>query len=297
MISAQDELEKFLNRRATVFSRALQNLADSMSKGYMAWREAFDDLAELIRKTQILANLHGRMMAWQEVDEATGKFTALPDSTPIVPRVTFTEAVEDILTREPRVVPDEIPENQRAEWVSSLYTKDHAFAAARSVEDKLTKKIQKIIETAVREGRTAGQTENEIMQEAANQAHNWSRAYASTVYRTNTARAYTEGRFEQARDEDVKAVTPAFKFSAIRDDVTRHNHAAADGLIASTDDPVWETLKPPLGYNCRCSVRFVSKFELEREGLFQDGRVKKFEPPGFEAAGPDGPPFTTSAQF
>jgi SPP1 gp7 family putative phage head morphogenesis protein len=113
----------------------------------------------------------------------------------------------------------------------------------------------------------------------------WSRAYADTVYRTNLTSAYTAGRFRQ--QEGVSDVIGAFGFRSRRDDSTRPNHRAAEGLIAPPHDIIWERLSPPLGYNCRCSLRLVSRFELERLGLLRDGRVMRFEPATLAQAGPD----------
>jgi len=261
------------------------------------YNNALTDLAKLLRHTVILTNLHGRKRVWMET-KAVAKFDAIPDRTPIKYGATFEEAVEDILKREPRVVPAHIPANKRAEWVSSLYSREKAFAAARSVDERLTNRIKKAVEESIQKGLDPGLTEQKIMQMAVDASHNWSRAYAATVYRTNVARAYTEGRFQQVQDPDVRAVAPALEYRAIMDEVTRPNHAAAHGLVADATDPVWEDLKPPNGYNCRCTAILVSKFELERRGLLDENdRVIKYEPPDMENAHRDGSPFTAQTQF
>jgi hypothetical protein len=77
------------------------------------------------------------------------------------------------------------------------------------------------------------------------------------------------------------------EFYALDDARVRPHHKAADGLIAAVDDPIWDTFKPPLGYRCRCSVNFVSVFELEDRGLIKNGKVVRYLPPSFAFARPD----------
>lgn len=299
MLSANAELDKFLNRRSRLFFDALTNLAESRMGNDLDYNLALGDVARLLHDTIILTRLSGAKRVWMEYDSAKAHatFTSIPQRNPIVYGATFHEAVEDLLQREPRVVPDHIPFNQRAEWVSNLYSKSAAFAAARSIDAKLTARIQKAVADSVEKGLDPGTTERQVMRLAVDASHDWSRAYANTVYRTNVARAYTEGRFAQAAQEDVKEVIPALEYVSVEDALVRPNHAAAHGLIAATDDPVWEMIKPPNGYNCRCAANFISRFELERRGLFKDGRVTRYEPPTFQQAHRDGPPFEPTTQF
>lgn len=116
----------------------------------------------------------------------------------------------------------------------------------------------------------------------------FSEAYAETVYRTNLATAYTAGRFRQAQDPDVEAITPAFEYTPVGDSSTRHNHLAARGLLASIKDGIWDRFSPPMGFNCRCDLRLVDRFELEsRRLLLRNGQVKRYVPSGFGEAHPD----------
>lgn len=99
-------------------------------------------------------------------------------------------------------------------------------------------------------------------------------AYGRMTFRTNVNTAVTAGRFRQARDPDIRAVVPAFRFDAVGDGDTRDNHDEADGIILSVDNPEWARIAPPLGYNCRCMVSHVTRVELERAGrIGRDGRV------------------------
>lgn len=285
MMSADRELDKFLDRRTALFSQALFNLI--RAKFGQANREtALADLAGLIQRTMILADLHGRRRLFIEMDHAIqtrGRFAA-SSATPIVPNVPFVEAIEDLLFREPRLA-------KSAEEVARLYSTERVFAMARAAEGNVDDRIAKFrtewVQRRLAEGIEEGKGIVE-MTEAMKELAPWTDAYAGTVYRTNVSNAYTEGRFKQAEDPEVKDIMPAMEIVGIADAEERPNHRAARGMIAATNDSIWDRLKPPLGFQCRHGVRMVSRFELERRGMIdKNGNVTRYEPPGFENARPD----------
>lgn len=285
MMSAQTELEKFLSRKATIFHQAYLNLLNAKYVTGHGASEALDDLAKLIRDTLILANLHGRRRTLIEYDHevARGDFSMLPDRNPIVMGITFVEALEDLISREPRLA-------DGAKEVARIYSEEHAFALARSSSLKLTERVQQAIQLIISEGRDPGLTGQEITKLAASECHDWTRAYADTVYETNVSGAITNGRFEQAKDPDVATVIKAFEVVGEADERERPNHRAARGFIGAVEDPIWTSrhVKPPYGYRCRHGVIFASKYTLERRGLLRsDGSVIRFEPAGFENFAPD----------
>lgn len=150
---------------------------------------------------------------------------------------------------------------------------------------KLALEIDRTLTGRVTQAFQAGQdTAVAVMRDIAD----WTRAYAQTVYRTNFNSAFAAGRFMAVRDPAVREVVPAFEFHAAGDGDTRPNHLAADGLIASVDDAIWNQFSPPLGYNCRCALRHVDRWELEDLGLLrEDGSVTRKTPARFASAGPD----------
>lgn len=288
--SAEAELEGFLDKRASIFTEAMFNLLSAIiGRDERKRIKAEEDLADLIHYTSILANLHGRKRILMEMDHVIkyARFTAIPSKTPLSPLV-FTEALKDLVEREPRVVPESVPAGQRYLWVQELYNKEHAFAAARSATEKLTKRVQEAISKLISEGEGSVKTENEILKIAEEEGHNWTRAYSSTVWRTNVATAYNNGRMEQAKDPDVKEVIPALEVVGVEDGRERPNHAAFRGLIAATDDPIWNIAKPPYGYNCRHGLDFVSVYRLQSLGLIdKNNNVIRYTPPNFLQAHPD----------
>lgn len=285
MMTAQTELEKFLNRKATIFHQAYLNLLNAKYVTGKGAAEALDELAKLMHDTLILADLHGRRRTLIEFDHevARGDFSTLPDRNPIMMGITFVEALDDLLTREPRLV-------SGAKEAARLYNEEHVFALAKSSSLKLTQRVQQAVQMIIAEGRDPGMTGQEITRLAASESHDWTRAYSDTVYETNVSGAITNGRFAQAKDPDVAQVIKAFEVVGEVDERERPNHRAARGFIAAVDDPIWteRRVKPPYGYRCRHGVIFASKYTLERRGLLRpDGSVIRFEPVGFENFAPD----------
>src|SRR3990167_322555 len=243
MITSQEELEKFLDRRAKLFTEAINNLVEARFASSAAYVEAFNDIVGLVQGTMKLSDLHGRRRILLETDRfrrKTGKFAEdLGEKNQLFPSIPFEEAIDDLLSREPRLA---TPRTQ--EEVSRMYSYSHVFAMVRANELKITERVQKALAESMQKGKWFGWT-TEILDEIGG----WVRAYSETVYRTNVNTAYTAGRFQQTRDPDIQAVAPAFELAGIEDARERPNHAAARGLVAATDDPIWDTFRTPMGYN------------------------------------------------
>lgn len=106
--------------------------------------------------------------------------------------------------------------------------------------------------------------------------------HAETIFRTNVMDAYNRGRKDALSDPVVVETFPAWQYSAILDGRTRDTHAAMDGKIFMADDPIWNRITPPNGYNCRCVLIPVNKFDFTREMLASNGDIpSSFPDPGF----------------
>lgn len=284
VLSAHEELSRLLERNTPQFTSDLNRLLKARASGNSRDADnAMLELAELIGNTMALSDLMGRRRMLLEFDakkkrnvEAV-KFAE--DDTPIVPNIPFEEAVEDMIRREPRLA-------RGAAEVSRLYSQRHAFALAKSADLQVTKAIRDFIASALREGKSIPEA-SEVIAELGG-SEGFTRAYGETVYRTNVVTAYSAGRFREAMEPAVREVIGAFEFIATLDSDCRENHAAAHKLMASQDDPIWERFTPPLGYNCRCTLKLVDKFELESlHRLDRAGRVVRWLPVSFSKAHPD----------
>jgi len=286
-----------LGKSPFLFARKLAELAGSiLRRDSEEERQKTESLAQLIGETMMLADLVGRRRAYVEFDamatrEQPSRFSAIKDlefarisfgATPIFPRTTFTEAIDELLDLEPRLA-------KTAEEIRQIYSTRSGFAVlklpdflAQDARFNVTRRIQQAISFLIQEGKPIPKAAEELQE-----MMDWTQAYAQTVYRTNLATAYTAGRLRQAFDPDIREVIGAFEYDAVMDADTRGNHAALNGLTAAQDDPLWDLYAPPNGFNCRCDLRLVDRFELQDRGLIRFGRVTPSYPSNFSAGGPD----------
>lgn len=97
--------------------------------------------------------------------------------------------------------------------------------------------------------------------------------YADNIFRTNLQTAYQVGHFEEMTKPEVMKARPYWQYDAVGDTRTRPSHFAMDGKVFLADSPVWDTWYPPNGYRCRCTVKTLSKRQVEQKGLSVSGKV------------------------
>jgi len=299
-------LEDLSGRYARFYFAAIHDLYVALVSGNKpAAADARERLAELMAETMGAGEVLGASITLRAAARVLGpqafaadrsrllRFADEPSQT-LLPRVTFTEALEDMVDRTPATIRNSA--QRTAQKIAELYSKQRVVAFVMSAEETVTKEAQSFIARALREGigegeagRRLAMSVNDIRKKSAE----WSEAYARMVFRTNVNTAVTAGRFRQAQDPDIRAVVPAFRFDAVGDSDTRDNHDAADGMILRVDNPAWGRIAPPLGYNCRCQVSHVSRVELELAGrIDRNGNViedkvpaSAFPDPGFRHGG------------
>lgn len=213
---------------------------------------------------------------------------ASSEAKKILSRVTFAESLEDLINRVPVTLRNSAA--RTASKIASLYSDDRGVIAfAKSAEVAVTQRAHELLTQGVREGiheRDMGRTIAFDVNRIRKETEAWTEGYARMAFRTNLNEAASKGRLRQAQDPDVKAVIPAMRFTAVGDADTRSNHNAADGVILSVDNPAWRFMRPPLGYNCRCQLDFISRPELRRMGrIDKAGKVIESRIPS--AARPD----------
>lgn len=87
----------------------------------------------------------------------------------------------------------------------------------------------------------------------------------ATIYQTNMQSAYMAGRYAAAYE--ARETHPYWMYIAVMDGVTRPSHAALHGKVFRWDDPIWQHITPPNGYNCRCRFVALTEAEVKRRGL------------------------------
>ncbi|NWO05559.1 MAG: minor capsid protein [Alteromonadaceae bacterium] len=85
------------------------------------------------------------------------------------------------------------------------------------------------------------------------------------IYRNNLQSSYMAGRYR--RQLALVDERPYWQYVAVMDSRTRPSHRAMNGRVFRWDDPIWQYLYPPNGWNCRCRVRNLTERQLKREKL------------------------------
>jgi SPP1 gp7 family putative phage head morphogenesis protein len=87
--------------------------------------------------------------------------------------------------------------------------------------------------------------------------------HSELLWQTGTTTAYMQRRVQQMADPDTVLALPFWRYCTMQDQCVRPNHAALEGFVARYDDPVWNRILPPLGFNCRCTVEPLLFSEAE----------------------------------
>lgn len=75
-----------------------------------------------------------------------------------------------------------------------------------------------------------------------------------TLFRTQNSLAYAAGQAHADADPAIDEILWGYEYATAEDDRVRATHAALDGVRMRKNDPRWEGIKPPNGYQCRCDV-------------------------------------------
>lgn len=304
MTTTDQLLESKSDARAKLYTQPIQELfVATITANRPAAKDARDQLAEVMRDTMGTAEVLGASLTLQATASVLSRSASLSRDKhslmvfadqQVIPRVTFEEALADMVERTPVTI--RRAAERTAQSIAKRYATDNVMAFVRSAEASVTKEAQGFITRALKSGIPEGEAGKRLamsVNQIRKRSKAWSQGYSRMVFRTNVNTALTAGRFRQAQDPDIKAVIPAFRFDSVSDSDTRHNHKAADGMILRTDNPQWSKIAPPLGYNCRCQVVFVSVPELKAKGLIKaNGDIREsrvpssaFPDPGFRHSG------------
>jgi SPP1 gp7 family putative phage head morphogenesis protein len=93
-----------------------------------------------------------------------------------------------------------------------------------------------------------------------------------TIFDVNLRTSYMQGNWQRA--QATKGAFPYLMYNAIRDNRTRPQHRAWDGVCLPIDDPWWDTHYPPCGWRCRCGTISFTRRMAEKHGI-------TLEPPKF----------------
>lgn len=156
-----------------------------------------------------------------------------------------------------------------------------AFAVSGIAKASLLSDIYEALDRAISEGASFGQFKKDIRHIIETKGWTGKRGFrVQTIFRTNIQTAYSVGKYQQLMES--KEELPYWQYDAVGDLRTRPSHAALDGKVFRADDPFWDTWYPPNGFNCRCTVRAMSKEEARARGLAPIEDSRAFLDGGFE---------------
>jgi SPP1 gp7 family putative phage head morphogenesis protein len=75
-----------------------------------------------------------------------------------------------------------------------------------------------------------------------------------TMVRTQLHMGYSAGKLARNQHPLIAESLWGYEYVAIDDTRVRPNHIALNGTRLPKDDPYWNVIMPPNGYNCRCDV-------------------------------------------
>lgn len=74
------------------------------------------------------------------------------------------------------------------------------------------------------------------------------------IYRTQTQLAYSAGSAQFDQTPAIAEILWGYEYVDVGDDRTRESHHALGGTRLPKEDPAWERIRPPNGFNCRCQL-------------------------------------------
>lgn len=170
-------------------------------------------------------------------------------------------------------------------WYDMLGSaQSRAFTVAKATSQDVLQTIRAEVERAIREGMTFDEFKKNL-QPRLMQAGWWGKApvldaatgelttvalgsYSrlKTIFQTNMQTAYMAARYR--RFEENKNDRHYLAYIAVEDGKTRPTHRKLyeqlRGKVIHIDDPIWEVIFPPNGFNCRCRTMAFSLAEVRR---------------------------------
>ena len=157
---------------------------------------------------------------------------------------------------------------------------NRAFTVAKAAKMEVLKVIRSHVEKTLAEGKTMRQAVDELKpalirqgwwgEQEITKKDNTTEKYnvgvrrLRTIINTNIQTAYAAGRY--SRQMETTKAFPYLQYVAVLDGATRASHRAMSGKVFAANDPIWDAIYPPNGFNCRCRVQSISKRRLEKSG-------------------------------
>ena len=154
-----------------------------------------------------------------------------------------------------------------------------AFTVSGYTKAQILKKFYDELLSALEEGRTLQEFQSHMRDFLELEGYEGlAPQQAELIFRTNIQTAYNVGHYQQMTNPAVMELRPYWQYDAVNDASTRPSHLAMDGRVFPADSPVWDVWFPPNGFKCRCTVRTLSKRQVEQRGLTVEREFPAVEP-------------------
>lgn len=120
-----------------------------------------------------------------------------------------------------------------------------------------------VITNAIESGQELSRTVEQLRD--ALSAYGFSGHRLETIVLTNSANAYSAGRWQQLNDPDLLEVRPYRQFDGIGDFRQTDTCRLRDGTTLPATDSWWLTNWPPLHHRCRSTVRSLASWEVDED--------------------------------
>lgn len=151
-----------------------------------------------------------------------------------------------------------------------------AFTVSGYTKAQILRRFYKEILAALEEGNTFSEFQTAMNGFLESEGYEGITPFqADNIFRTNIQTAYHVGHYEQMTKPQVMELRPFWQYDAVNDAHTRPSHLMMDGRVFPADSPVWDVWFPPNGFRCRCTVKTLSKRQVEERGLVVETGLPK----------------------
>lgn len=185
--------------------------------------------------------------------------------------MTFEEAVEYFKGR--------VPVDSATFYKIAEKYRGLAFTVSGYTKAQILKRFYDEILAALEEGRTLSEFRSSMNEFLESEGYEGlDPLQVDNIFRTNIQTAYNVGHYEQMTDPAVMKLRPYWMYDAVHDSRTRPSHLAMDGRVFPADHKIWDVWFPPNGFRCRCTVRTLSKRQVETRELKVEDKFPAIAP-------------------
>ncbi len=93
----------------------------------------------------------------------------------------------------------------------------------------------------------------------------WPRGnWLDTNLRTATRSSFYAARYNKLQDPELLSIYPAYRYKTQEDERVRDEHTILNNSVYLANDPIWQEIWPPNGWNCRCYIEEIDAEEFSQ---------------------------------